>query len=382
MRIVLFCHSLLSDWNHGSAHFLRGVAGELVRRGHDVQIFEPRGSWSLQNQVAEQGDAPIRGFHAAYPSIRSTQYDPNSLDLDVVLERADLVIVHEWNTHRLVRRIGEHRRNRGRYSLLYHDTHHRLITDPERAGSLDLSQYDGVLAFGESLRDRYLKLRLAQRVWTWHQAADTRLFKPASDFDCAGDLVWIGNWGDGERSEELQEFLFEPSRDLDLKSKMYGVRYPQSALDAIRMADIEYGGWVPNYRVPEMYAQFRFTAHVPRRPYVTALPGIPSIRVFEALACGIPLICSPWDDCEGLFTPGEDYLIAGTGEEMKRGMRALMEDNKLAGDLAASGRRAILQKHTCAHRVDELLDIYRQVTLPTNRTADSANQSAIRALTA
>ena len=48
--------------------------------------------------------------------------------------------------------------------------------------------------------------------------------------------------------------------------------------------------------------------HVPRGPYAEALPGIPTIRVFEALACGIPLVSAPWDDCEGLFQPGRDYL--------------------------------------------------------------------------
>ena len=56
--------------------------------------------------------------------------------------------------------------------------------------------------------------------------------------------------------------------------------------------------------MPEVFARFRVTVHVPRRPYVEALPGIPTIRVFEALACGIPLVCAPWDDAEGLFTPG------------------------------------------------------------------------------
>lgn len=52
------------------------------------------------------------------------------------------------------------------------------------------------------------------------------------------------------------------------------------------------------------FAQFKVTIHVPRRPYTQALPGIPTIRLFEALACGIPLIGAPWDDVEGLFTPG------------------------------------------------------------------------------
>jgi spore maturation protein CgeB len=55
---------------------------------------------------------------------------------------------------------------------------------------------------------------------------------------------------------------------------------------------------------------------------VQALPGIPTIRVFEAFACGLPLVCAAWEDAEGLFTPGEDYLVAHDGREMTRQMRA------------------------------------------------------------
>jgi hypothetical protein len=57
MKIVLFYHSLLSDWNHGNAHFLRGVTTELLARGHDTQVFEPRDAWSLQNLLKEHGQA-------------------------------------------------------------------------------------------------------------------------------------------------------------------------------------------------------------------------------------------------------------------------------------------------------------------------------------
>ena len=64
-------------------------------------------------------------------------------------------------------------------------------------------------------------------------------------------------------------------------------------------------GWLPNYRVPEVFAAYRMTVHVPRRPYVENLPGIPTIRVFEALACGIPLICAPWEDTREAFPAGD-----------------------------------------------------------------------------
>lgn len=103
--------------------------------------------------------------------------------------------------------------------------------------------------------------------------------------------------------------------------------------------------------------------HVPRRPYVDILPGIPTIRPFEALACGIPLICSYWHDAEYLFTPGKDYLVAQNGAEMKRHLRAVLENEAFAADLASHGLATIVRRHTCSHRVDQLLEIYEQTPL-------------------
>src|SRR3546814_20018986 len=71
------------------------------------------------------------------------------------------------------------------------------------------------------------------------------------------------------------------------------------------------------------------TVHVPRRYYAGALPGIPTIRMFEALACGIPLVSAPWEDSEGLFRPGEDYLIGRDSAEMNRHIRQLRNDPDL-----------------------------------------------------
>ena len=350
MRIALFVHSLLSDWNHGNAHFLRGIGTELQARGHEVLYFEPRKAWSVRNLVADHGERALEGFHAAYPTLTSTRYD--RLDLDEALDGTDLVLVHEWNDPDLVRRIGEHRR-RNDYRLLFHDTHHRAATAPEQMADYDLSDYDGVLAFGEVIRDIYLERGWAERAWTWHEAADVRVFHPMEE-ECEGDLIWIGNWGDDERTAELHEFLIGPSQGL--KTRVHGVRYPEEA-----RAVLNYAGWLPNYEVPRAFARFRVTIHVPRRPYVEALPGIPTIRPFEALACGIPLISAPWNDTEGLFTPGEDFLIARDGEDMKRRLREVLNEPELARRLSERGRRTILERHTCAHRVDELLAIASEV---------------------
>lgn len=363
MHIVLFYHSLISDWNHGNAHFLRGVATELIARGHRVDIYEPANNWSLENLRREHGEQPIGAFRNAYPHLESTFYDPATLDLDQALADADLVIIHEWNDAHFIRRIGEHRRSNRSYRLLFHDTHHRAISDSDTIGGYHLLDYDGVLAFGRVIRDLYLEQEWTQRAWIWHEAADMRLFRPLAPAEPQRDLVWVGNWGDEERTQQLHEFLFQPVQALGLKSDIYGVRYPAEALATLAAAGIAYHGWAPNYRVPQIFAQFRLTVHIPRQPYVQALPGIPTIRIFEALACGMPLICSPWHDSEGLFTPGKDYWVAHTGQEMQRYLRALLHDPAEAQALAEHGHRTVLARHTCAHRVDELLDICAELGL-------------------
>ena len=360
MKIVLFYHSLVSDWNHGNAHFLRGVATELLKAGHAVTVYEPADGWSRQNLVAEQGEAPLAEFQARYPLLSSTDYDVAALDLDRMLDGADLVIVHEWNDPALVRRVGEHRARTRGCRLFFHDTHHRAVTAPEEMARYDLSHYDGVLAYGNVLRDLYLQRGWTRRAWTWHEAADTNVFRPLPRTADDGDLVWIGNWGDGERAEELREFLIEPITALGLRAEIFGVRYPKSARARLSEADIRYGGWLANHRAPEVFARFKVTVHVPRRPYVEALPGIPTIRPFEALACGIPLISSPWNDAENLFTPGEDFLVAPDGAAMRRQLRLVLSDPETAHALAAHGLETIRARHTCAHRAAELLDIYHR----------------------
>lgn len=367
MRIVLFYQSLISDWNHGNAHFLRGIASELLARGHEVQTYEPRNSWSVQNLIAEHGEEPLVEFHKAYPHLLSNRYDLDQLNLEQALDGANLVIVHEWNDAELIERIGDYRRVKGGFQLLFHDTHHRMASHAILPFSL--RHYDGVLAYGQVLSDQYLRNGWTRRAWTWHEAADVRVFRPLPRISRTLDLVWIGNWGDDERSAELWEFLLQPVKDLQLKTEVYGVRYPEIAIAALEHAGIRYRGWLPNYKVPEVFASARVTLHIPRRPYVRELPGIPTIRPFEALACGIPLICSPWRDTEQLFTPGSDFLIAHDGREMTELLNKVLTDHSYAEELAVSGLATIRQRHTCAHRVDELLAIYSELANESRQVA-------------
>lgn len=355
MKCVLFYHAFTSCWNNGNAHFLRGYARELHALGHEVVVFEPIDGWSRLNAIREGGSHAMEDIPPLFSGIDIRCYDA-SLDLERALDGADLVIVHEWNSPGLIAQIGRRRAQGALFTLLFHDTHHRAVSAPEELAQFDLDGFDGVLAFGEVLRQIYLKLGWADRVFTWHEAADVALYHPLPQVERTDDLVWIGNWGDGERSAELNEFLVKPVAELKLRASVHGVRYSDDALHTIRSAGIRYGGWLPAHWAPIAFAGARATIHVPRGPYVRLLPGIPTIRVFEGLACGIPLVSAPWSDAEGLF-PEDAYLSVADGAQMTRALRAVIDDPELSSAMMATGLKTIRDRHTCRHRAEQLIDI-------------------------
>ncbi|HVU50011.1 MAG TPA: glycosyltransferase [Polyangia bacterium] len=362
MRFVMFCHSLVSDWNHGNAHFLRGIVSELQAAGHLVDVYEPEDGWSRTNLLEERGQSAVAAFEARFPSLRSMTYAPGGPELETALAGADVVIVHEWTDPALVAALGAHRARRGHYRLLYHDTHHRAVSDRASWERLPLGGYDAALVFGRALAEVYRARSAVPRVFTWHEAADVRVFHPLpAPALRACDLVWIGNWGDDERAAELDEFLLGPIRTLGLSAEIYGVRYPERAIAALEAAGAVYRGYLPNHEAPAVFAGARLTVHVPRRYYAEALPGIPTIRPFEALACGVPMISAPWQDAEGLFEAGRDFLYARSGAEMTRSIAGLLSDEPRRRALAQHGRATILRRHTCAHRVAELLQLLRDL---------------------
>lgn len=373
MKFTLFYHSLVSDWSHGTAHFLRGVVSDLLKRGHQVQVFEPADGWSRENLLADHGPHALEQFYAAYPRLESQLYDRENLDLQQIAEASDVIIVHEWNEPWLVNGLGELRNQLQKGSnedqhflLLFHDTHHRAVSDPEWIERFNLEYYDGILAFGEVLSEVYRAHGWSHSVWTWHEAADTSVFYPREPNPTypSGELVWIGNWGEDERTQELNTFLFNPVRDLNMSCDIYGVRFPQETLQKFKKCGIRYCGWLPNFKVPEVFANHAVTVHVPRCYYTENLPGIPTIRPFEAMACGIPLVSAPWQDRETLFTPGEDFLVAKNTAEMRRQLCSLLNDKDYAGALADRALKTIRERHTCAHRVDQLLQITESLGAP------------------
>lgn len=358
MKIVFFVHSIVSDWNHGNAHFLRGLMESLVAAGHDVVSWEPAGGWSVENLVADAGAEPIVDFAREFPTLRMHSYRTGPQLRETVrdaLRGADVVIVHEWNEPEVVGLVGLEAMRAG-VPALFHDTHHRALSVPEAIARFPLDRYEGVLAFGDSLRRVYLETYGVRAAWTFHEAADVHRFRPL-ERPLDSDVVWVGNWGDDERREELRRFWLGAARALpELRFTAHGVRYPRAALREVRMSRVDFRGWIPSLRVPDVLARSRVTLHIPRSIYQERLPGIPTIRVFEALACGIPLISTPWKDTEGLFGSG-DMRIARTPAEMIESIRYLVGNPGAAMEQAERGLERIRARHTCGHRANQLLHI-------------------------
>ncbi|MBS1815936.1 MAG: glycosyltransferase [Acidobacteria bacterium] len=365
MRIAYFAHSLRSDWNNGNAHFLRGLMRGLIYLGHDVVVYEPRKDWSIENlQNEESGPSALQHFSEVYPDLKIDLYETSSIPdqnyWENNLRGVDIVVLHEWNPPALAHTLLQVR-NTLHYKLLFHDTHHRASSSPDQIQLFGTDRFDGVLAFGEVLRTIYREHFGIMRVWILHEAADTTVFKPLPNTPKKQDVVWIGNWGDDERSEEIREFLLTPASQLrDCRFTIYGVRYPEQGLGALKSADVVYGGYLPNLDAPSTYASSRLTVHIPRRQYATQMIGIPTIRVFEALACGIPLISAPWKDTEHLFRPG-DFLTVHDSKEMKNAIRRLLSHPEEAEAQALRGLETILARHTCLHRAEQLSSICEEV---------------------
>ena len=340
MRVVIFCHSLVSDWNHGNAHFLRGVVSELIARGHygprlraarRVERREPassehgrRGDRRVRARLSRSSPGSARATTATTSTWTRRSTAPTSCSCT-----SGTITRSSRRSARTARRAGLVRAALPRHAP---PLRHRSGGDRRlRPGAL---RRRARVRRGDPRRVSRARLGGARMDMArgGRRATLPPACRPATR---EGDLVWIGNWGDDERTAELHEFLIEP----DTRARPAGAvpRRALSGAGAARRssgAGIEYGGWLPNYDVPDVFARFRVTVHVPRRPYVTALPGIPTIRPFEALACGIPLVSAPWDDGRPVHA-GRGLPLRRDGAEMTR---QLARAARRSGAPRAAGR--------------------------------------------
>jgi spore maturation protein CgeB len=376
MRIALFCHTIRSDWNHGHSHFLRGLVRALRLLGHSVTVYEEARGWSVTHLVREHGLAPLREFRRRFPFIDVRLYepeDPPALERRLADELAgvDAVLLDEWPAveHPALTDLLIRLRPACGYALLLRDAHSRVLTEPVPLRRR-LDRFGAVLVYGPSMADEYRRRLGLPGVRVLHEAADVALFRPRAQEPATGDVddaVFIGNWGEGERADDLDRFLLGPARRFGGRRRfaVHGVRYPPEVLRALAGAGgVDYRGWLPNYLVPHAFAHARVGLHLIRRQYAEWLHGIPTIRVFEALACGLPLVNTRWRDTDHLFREGRDYLLVDTPAQMEEVLAWLWHDASARARLGRNGMLRVLGAHTCVHRAEQLLEIVQDLRSP------------------
>jgi spore maturation protein CgeB len=362
IRFCVFAHSWVSDWCHDDAHFLRGLVRELLRMGHEVRCYEELGSWSLTNLVKEEGEVAVQAieqFRREFPAldVRFFQSGSNLREaLRLELRDADVVVIHERNHPEVANTILSLKRELG-FRCLFHDTHHRAITSTNEILRFHLQFFDGVLAFAEPVTRVYRDALGISQAWTFHQAADVEHFRPR-DAPRDIDLLWIANASGAGWNSELVEYLVQPVAELrNCKTVVHGVDYSEQDRRSLSEAGIEFRGYLPNLMKPDVYSRAALSLYMPERPNSKEGNHLPSVEIFEALACGSPVLCTPWHDGEHLFRAGQDYLCVNSGAEVKTKTQRLLRDESARHQIGANGRESILHKHTCAHRASQLVDI-------------------------
>ena len=237
-------------------------------------------AWSLRNLLRRPRRGGPRRLPRGLPgAARRSAYERRRSTSPRPLDGADLVIVHEWNEPGLVAALGPSARAAAaRFTLLFHDTHHRAVSDPDAMRAFDLAGYDGVLAFGEALARGLSRLGLGRARPRLARGGRRRACSIRRPRKAAREgLVWIGNWGDGERTRGARATsCSRPARAAGLPLDVHGVRYPAAALGAagaLRRA-------LPRLAAERRARRRSSPATWPRctcraRFYVDALPGHP-----------------------------------------------------------------------------------------------------------
>jgi spore maturation protein CgeB len=343
MKIVIFGLSISSSWGNGHATLWRGLVKALRRRGHDVVFYERDTDYYRNNRDLEHPDGWRLEIYPSWEDIRAkARQDLQSADVGVVTsycvdgiaasqEVCDAPCVHAF------------------YDL---DTPVTLLTW-EREGSVPyigprgLRDFDVVFSYtgGEALARLQRDLG-ARHVVPLYGSADPESHAPVQVDKVAG-LSYLGTYA-ADRQDKVERLFIEAARRRpDASFLLGGAQYPN---DFPWTSNILFWRHVaPDYH-SSFYAASRVTLNVTRAS-MASFGYCPSGRLFEAAACGIPVISDTWEGLEKFFTPGTEILPAATTEDV------LAAIDLSPGELKAIGRNArerTLGEHTADHRAIEM----------------------------
>jgi spore maturation protein CgeB len=339
MKLVVLGLTLSSSWGNGHATTFRALLSAFAQRGHDILFLERDKPW-----YAEHRDLPHPGFCRL-------EYYHSVAELDRWSEQiaaADAVMVGSYVPDGV--EVGAFAQRTARGTVCFYDIDTPVTLAKLARGDFEylspelIPGYDVYFSFtgGPTLArlERELGSPAARALYC---SVDTGTYRPLPVAK-RWDLSYLGTYSP-DRQPTLQRLLIEPARRCpDLRFVVAGPQYPAESDWPVNVERIEH---LPPAEHPEFYAASRFTLNVTRADMIAA-GWSPSVRLFEAGACGTPIISDRWPGIEDLFVPGEEIVLADTSDDV---VAALSQSSESMG-LAA--RRTVLAEHGAATRAEQL----------------------------
>lgn len=339
MKLVVLGLSLSSSWGNGHATTYRALLGAFAARGHDVVFLEREARW-----YAAHRDLANPGFcRLAYYTT------PDDLArFDRLIAAADAVIVGSYVEDGVA--IGRHVQRLARGTTAFYDidtpvTLAKLARgDDAYLSAAIIPGYDLYLSFtGGPTLDRLVCDYRAKRAEALYCSVDELVYRPL-DVQPRWDLSYLGTYSD-DRQPTLTALLIEAARRSPLRSFVVaGPQYPAGIDWPANVARVDH---CPPADHPAFYGASRFTLNVTRADMITA-GWSPSVRLFEAAACGTPVISDAWPGLDAFFKPGRDIALASCADDV---LAMLATD---PAPMGAAARARVLAAHTAAHRAAEL----------------------------
>lgn len=356
MRIVIFGLTISSSWGNGHATIWRGLLAALAARGHDISFYEKDVPWYAENRdMTDPPGVALRlykswgeALETALPELRRadvcmvTSYCPDGL------AASDLVV-----------------RSGGGLRVFYDlDTPVTLeaLSRGERVPYMSpggLGEFDLVLSYtgGSALRE--LRGRLgAKRAAALYGSVDPSVHRPRAVPDiCRADMSYLGTYA-ADRQQALEDLFIGAARRLPSMTFLIGgPLYPK---DFPWLENISYIQHIDPPRHSVFYCSSRLTLNVTRGA-MAKMGYCPSGRLFEAAACGTPVLSDNWEGLERFFEPGREIIIASeTGDAV----RALGRDPEELQAIGLEARRRALKDHTAARRAEEFERIIAGEDIP------------------
>lgn len=354
LRIAILGLSITSSWGNGHATTYRGLVRELARRRHDVQFLERDVPWYASNRDLPR---PPFGTTLLYGSLDELRQQHAATVRD-----ADLVIVGSYVPDGID--VGQWVCATARGVTAFYDIDTPVTLSALAAGTCTylspalVGRYDLYLSFtGGPTLGRLERHYGARRARPFYCSFDPAVYHPEAR-EARWDLGYMGTYC-ATRQPALERLLLSAARLAP--AQRFVVAGPGYPGDTAWPSGVERIDNVAARDHRAFYTSQRFTLNLTRADMVRAGYS-PSVRLFEAAACGVPIVSDYWDGLETLFEPGREILIAESPRDTLRYLTSLDERTRAA--IGRRARRRVNAEHTAEHRAVQLEAYLDEVRSP------------------